>query len=358
MPKSIHVDHHDTAHYIPMYHRTQNVIERERQIYESLENRLFHEGCVVDLSYLENQPNLHPTFATIGFDCLLDINEKICPVFVLQFYKSVRLIRNLNGTLSVTFIIQNVKITLHLEEFAHILRIPCHEVCVFTPEWAITSLPNGIDSNLDIYPPPIKDPLLIREALFDPRPPDKTRKEINLSENAISLTGNKDHSNACLCYMFYRLATRKHFSLAYYIINRMASVTKSADMTLPCGMLLTQLVEHIRVSYPHAFSDDLYLVDHVMIPLSERRVFKIMPRGKKPRLPTPTPTPSGSSESTSSSSYQEEEFDPVNNFTLDPIPYINQLPLIEGGESPEFKITKGIFKCLGHFLSNLGKKKK
>ncbi|GJW43091.1 hypothetical protein Tco_0071890, partial [Tanacetum coccineum] len=81
-----------------------------------------------------------------------------------------------------------------------------------------------------------------------------------------------------------------------------------------------------------------------------------MPGGKRPRLPTPTPTPSTSFELTSSSSHQGEENDPVNNFTLDHIPYINQLPPIEGGESQEFKQTKGIFKCFGHFLSSLGKK--
>nr|GEW24477.1 hypothetical protein [Tanacetum cinerariifolium] len=128
------------------------------------------------------------------------------------------------------------------------------------------------------------------------------------------------------------------------------------NMTLLYGMLLTRLVKYIRVSHPHAFLDDLYLVDHIMIPLSKRRVFRIMPGGKRPWLPTPTP--SESSDSTSSSSHQEEENDPVNNFTLDPIPYINQLSPIEGGESSEFKQTKGMFKCLGHFLSNLRKKKK
>ncbi|GJT58693.1 hypothetical protein Tco_1002226 [Tanacetum coccineum] len=161
-------------------------------------------------------------------------------------------------------------------------------MCVYF-EWAISSLPNGIDSNPDNYPPHHEDPLLIRDALFYPRPLGKTLK-------------------------------------------------------------------HVRVTHPHAFSDDLYLVDHVMIPLSERSVFKIMPSGKRPHLPTPTP--SESSESTSSSSRQEEENDLINNFTLDPIPYINQLPPIEGGESSEFKQTKGMFKCLGHFISNPGKKKK
>nr|GEU34473.1 hypothetical protein [Tanacetum cinerariifolium] len=121
---------------------------------------------------------------------------------------------------------------------------------MFTSKWAISSLPNGIDSNPDIYPPPLEDPLLIRDALFDP-------------------------------------------------------------------------IHH---------------------------------GGKRHRLLTLTP--SGSSESTSSSSRQEEENDPVNNFTLDLIPYINQLLAIKGGESPEFKQTKGMLKCVGHFLSNLGKKKK
>ncbi|GJT58810.1 hypothetical protein Tco_1002343 [Tanacetum coccineum] len=293
-----------------MYHRTQGFNERDKEIYISLERRLFHEGRVIDSSYLGDQPNLRPNFKAIGFDCLLDINERICQVFVLQFYKSVRLIRSLNGTLSTAFIIRNVEITLRLEEFARILCVPCRGVCVFTPEWAISSLPNGVDSNQDLYPPPYEDPLLIRDALFYQRPPVKMP---------------------------------------------MVSVTKSADMTLPYGMLLTRLFEHVRVTHPHAFSDDLYLKDHVMIPLFEKRVFRIMLNGKRPCLLTPTP--SESSESPSSSSHQEEESDLVNNYTLDPTSYIDQLPPIEGGESLKFKQTKGMFKCLGHFLSNLGKNK-
>ncbi|GKB47457.1 hypothetical protein Tco_0898210 [Tanacetum coccineum] len=152
--------------------------------------------------------------------------------------------------------------------------------------------------------------------------------EIILSKNARSLTGNKDHPNACLCYMIYCLTIGKHFNLAYYIASKIVSVTKSADMTLPYRMLLTRLFEHVRVTHPYAVSDDHYLVDHVMISLSERRVFRIMPSEKRPRLPTPTP--SESSKSTSSSTHQEEENDHVNNFTLDPIPYIDQLLPVEG----------------------------
>nr|GEY60016.1 hypothetical protein [Tanacetum cinerariifolium] len=65
------------------------------------------------------------------------------------------------------------EITLRLEESS---RIPCEGVCVFTSDWPISSLPNGIDSNPDIYLPLIEDPLLIHDTLFYQRPPGKTRK--------------------------------------------------------------------------------------------------------------------------------------------------------------------------------------
>ncbi|GJY28409.1 reverse transcriptase domain-containing protein [Tanacetum coccineum] len=68
MPSSRDVDHHDTAHYIPMYHRTRGFTGHEREIYKSLVNRLFHEGRVVLPDFLESEPNLRTTFAAIGFD--------------------------------------------------------------------------------------------------------------------------------------------------------------------------------------------------------------------------------------------------------------------------------------------------
>ncbi|GJY05428.1 hypothetical protein Tco_0371368 [Tanacetum coccineum] len=125
MLKSIHFDHQDIAYYIPKYHKTPGLSEDEKGIYKNLERRYFHEGRVVHPSYLDDQPNLCQTSVAIKFDCLLVINEQICPVFVLQFYKIVRLIRNFDETISIAFIINNVEICLRLEEFALILRIPC-----------------------------------------------------------------------------------------------------------------------------------------------------------------------------------------------------------------------------------------
>ncbi|GJV40478.1 hypothetical protein Tco_1418918 [Tanacetum coccineum] len=219
-----------------MYQRTGGFIGHKREVYKSLVTRLFHEGRVVD--FLENEPNLHNTFAAIGFDCLLDIDEQICPIFVLQFYKSVRLIRNLNGTLSIAFVIDNVEIVLTLENFARILKI--------------------------------------------------SGKGVNF--------------------------------------------------------------KHVQTTHPYPLPNDFHLVNHVMIPLSIKRVFRFKSKGKRPRLPTPTPSNSGSDSPPTPNTNQGVENDLVDNYTLEPIPYLNQLPPIEGGESPEFKQTKGLFKCFFHYL--------
>ncbi|GJX06072.1 hypothetical protein Tco_0194004 [Tanacetum coccineum] len=197
--------------------------------------------------------------------------------------------------INLTFALLSRCLHHSLKEFARILKIPSQGVCVYTPEWPISSLHNGVDSHPDIYPPPHEDSSLIRDALFYERTQPKTRKmkvidtildpfqmivselkthlkkwEIILSENAISLTRNKDHPNH---------------------------------------------------------------------------------EGKRPRLPTPTPSNSKSSDSHSPTPHQGVDNDLVNNYTLDPIPYMNHLSPIVGGESPKFKQTKGMFKCLFYFLS-------
>ncbi|GJR12239.1 hypothetical protein Tco_0794891 [Tanacetum coccineum] len=176
MPKSIHVDHQDTAYYIPKYHKTPGLSEDEKGIYKNLKQRYFYEGRVVHPSYLDDQANLRQTFMAIKFDCLLDINEQIFPVFFLQFYKSVRLIRNLDQTISIAFIINNVEFCLHLEEYARILCVPCQGVCILSTKWSISSLPNCIDPNPNIYLPPIEDPIVVRDTIFYERPPGKPRK--------------------------------------------------------------------------------------------------------------------------------------------------------------------------------------
>ncbi|GJR00322.1 hypothetical protein Tco_0523306 [Tanacetum coccineum] len=144
----------------------------------------------------------------------------------------------------------------------------------------------------------------------------------------------------------------KPFNISYYIAKRIESVTRSNVMVLPYESLHTRLYRHVHITHPYAISDIHHLVDHVMIPLIEGKACRIMVDGKRPRPQTlldsslsPSPT------------QNQEENNLVDNYTLDLIVYMNQLPPIEEGESPKFKQTKGILKCFGHFLSNLRKKK-
>ncbi|GJX86075.1 hypothetical protein Tco_0336849 [Tanacetum coccineum] len=292
-------------------------------------------------------------------------------------YKSLvfRLIRNLNGTLCVRFTIDNVESILTLENFGQILRIPFEGLCLYSHEWSISSLQRSIDPHPNLYPHPIEEPSLVHDALFKERA-DPIRQKFKgddetlepfqmlntefknafnkwyliLNENVICLTGHKDHPNVSLCYMLYCLSIGKSFNLAYYIVHRMSSVTQSSQMTLPYAMLLTRLFRHVLAHHPQPLPNEFNLVDHVMIPLSSRRKTRIKTKGKRPRY-------SNSSNCLDSSVIPQEQGtssnvggDLVGNYTLDPIEYLNQLPPIEGGESPEFKQTKGMFRCLFHFL--------
>ncbi|GJR43848.1 hypothetical protein Tco_1311951 [Tanacetum coccineum] len=171
--------------------------------------------------------------------------------------------------------------------------------------------------------------------------------EVILNENVNSLTSNKDHPNGCLVYMLYCLPNQKPFNLAYYMVKRVVGVIKSDKMVPPYGMILTRLYRHVSTIQPCPLTDGHFIVNHVMVPLTKRRVERFMVDEKRPHPPT----------SFSSSSQSHDEIDPVDNYQLSPITYHNQLPPILGALE-EFKQTKGMFKCIGHFLSNMGKKRK
>ncbi|GJZ09760.1 hypothetical protein Tco_0544043 [Tanacetum coccineum] len=181
-----------------------------------------------------------------------------------------------------------------------ILQVPCEGARMFTVDLSIASLLKSIDPN-PVYHTPLDDPLIVRDAIFNERPFPKrnTKKdetifrdpyqmelskmklgfrkwETILSENVISLTGNKDHPNACLVYMLYCLVNRKPFNLAYYMVKRIASGVKHDVSSLSYGMLLTRLYRHVQTIQPCPTIDAYYLVDHVMVPLTEGRAKRFM----------------------------------------------------------------------------------
>ncbi|GKD92316.1 hypothetical protein Tco_1372153 [Tanacetum coccineum] len=186
MPSAVQNDQKDTVYYIPMHHHSNGLSRDEKSMFKHLEKRLFHEGRVIDPSY-------------IGDSNVLELNK---PIFKML--------------------------------------------------------------------------------------------EVILSENVISLTGNKDHLNDCLVYMLYCLSTQKPFNLAYCMVKRMVGVIKKEKMVFPYGMLLTRLYRHVSTFQPCPLIDKHFLTPNVMVPLTARREKRLTVDEKRSQ---PSTSSSSSSES-------------------------------------------------------------
>nr|GFB70531.1 DNA helicase Pif1-like protein [Tanacetum cinerariifolium] len=104
-----------------------------------------HEDRVV----FDNFTDLHyvrTLFYFVEFECLPEINEQVCPRFILEFYSQYRLSYSDEGQMFVEFVIQNKYLSSPLEDFARILRIPCEGACVFSDRWSLDELVYGVPS--------------------------------------------------------------------------------------------------------------------------------------------------------------------------------------------------------------------
>ncbi|GJW24561.1 hypothetical protein Tco_0038372 [Tanacetum coccineum] len=143
MPRKSSEDYKNTRHYIPkISHEFCSPIKEKLR---NLEERYIHEGRVVfdnftDLNYVRS------LFHFVEFECLLEINEQVCPRFILEFYSQYRLSYSDEGQMFVEFVIQNQYFSLSLEDFAQILRIPCEGACVFSDKWSLDELVYGAPS--------------------------------------------------------------------------------------------------------------------------------------------------------------------------------------------------------------------
>ncbi|GKA26157.1 hypothetical protein Tco_0712266 [Tanacetum coccineum] len=115
-------------------------------MFKNLESRCIHEGQVVfpdfdDLVYVES------IFSNIGFDCLLKINEQICPRFILEFYSQYRVKYTLEGQMLIDFVIQNQFFSFTLKESGQILGIPSKGACSFTDKWSLDDLQYSVPTS-------------------------------------------------------------------------------------------------------------------------------------------------------------------------------------------------------------------
>ncbi|GJV73610.1 hypothetical protein Tco_1493605 [Tanacetum coccineum] len=157
-----------------MHHRSNGLSKDERATFKHFEKCLFYEGRVVDPSYTSDS-DIPQVFSVINFNCLLNIGEQICPLFVLHFYKSVRITQNRDRIISIAFIINNQEIVILLTAFAQILRASCEGACMYTVDWSLSVLPNSLDINLT-YLTPLDDPVTVSDTIFTQRASVNCRK--------------------------------------------------------------------------------------------------------------------------------------------------------------------------------------
>ncbi|GJS01887.1 hypothetical protein Tco_0318395 [Tanacetum coccineum] len=214
--------------------------------------------------------HIRAKFESIGFDCLLDINEQIVPRFVLEFYCQLTFTNNPKGQFVVNFVLQNKSFSLALEEFSQILKIPFRGQASTTEMWSLDHLSVSVPSK-GLYKTKPPSPRVIKSLIQIPRQGQETRTK---NKKTIVVGGHRDHVSACLCLMLYCIRTSTPYNLAFFILKRMEKTRFKPKELLPYGMLLTRLFKHVVfVSLELAF--DHYLLHdraiHLLAPHYERK---------------------------------------------------------------------------------------
>ena len=164
MPPVTHYDHKENIKYLPKHHRTKGLTPNQVNIFKALEKRYVHEGRTIDPSFLENT-NLQAELAAINFECLLGINEPICPRFILEFYASVNLTSDDFGRMYVNFSASGNPFSFTLDEFAHILGVPNRGTCLYSDKHSLAAL-DTIEERIHPYNTPLVSKDVLRDHLF------------------------------------------------------------------------------------------------------------------------------------------------------------------------------------------------
>ncbi|GKA61214.1 hypothetical protein Tco_0760621 [Tanacetum coccineum] len=86
------------------------------------------------------------------------------------------------------------------------------------------------------------------------------RKRIHRREYVYVAEGNRDHAQASIALMLYRLETRRPYNLAYFIVMRMNYFRDRVDKVLPYGMILTRLFKNLKATIEDHHFDDRYIL--------------------------------------------------------------------------------------------------
>ncbi|GJV96090.1 hypothetical protein Tco_1547667 [Tanacetum coccineum] len=139
MPREYQQDYKKTRAYAPKIYNDPNMTNELKYVYRALESRYDHEGRTIDPSFYQdlNDESL-AKFTNIGFDCLLSLDEQICPKFIMEFYKTLRLDRNLNDNrLFIQFDIIGHPFNLSLDQFAELTSLPNQGIRLYSDVWSL-----------------------------------------------------------------------------------------------------------------------------------------------------------------------------------------------------------------------------
>ncbi|GJU94643.1 hypothetical protein Tco_1319399 [Tanacetum coccineum] len=260
MPRATVSDISLTRSYIPKVSQTPGISPTIAHFYKPIENRCIHEGRVVDQLYYTSH-YIDRCFSNIRLNCLYEINELIVPRFILDFYSQVTLQKDDFDVILISFMIQNEFITLSLQQFGQILRIPFKGQAVFTNDWDLGSLAYSQETE-GPYHTDLPTPEEIHQ--FQRIDPNRTIKHKNvilspnqvltkelrqdlkrwnklIYENVFGPGGHRDHLLACLAYILYCILAEQQYNLAYFFVKRIESARATPKAYLPYGMFLTRL---------------------------------------------------------------------------------------------------------------------
>nr|GEY25340.1 hypothetical protein [Tanacetum cinerariifolium] len=182
-----------------------------KDVYRDLESRYVYEGRIIDPSFYNDlSDDSVANFTTIGFNCLLSLDEEICPSSCLPA----------------------------LDDIHNLIHIRTIHEKIDKEGNTIYKFPNQIKTS----------------ELFDHLRPC----ELVIRENVYSAIGNRDHTQAVIALMLYSSENRQPFNLAYFIVWRMYFFRARRDKVLPYGMILTRLFKNLKANMAQGSFDERY----------------------------------------------------------------------------------------------------
>ncbi|GKB55918.1 hypothetical protein Tco_0912104 [Tanacetum coccineum] len=318
-------DYKKTRAYAPKIYNDPNMSDSLKDIYRTLESRYVHEGRTINSSFYNDlSDDSVAKLTAIGFDCLLSLDAQICPKFIFEFYKTLKLERDSNNHFSIQFIINNHHFNLSLAQFVVLTHLPNQGICIYSDAWGLNELEKTLEQ---IKPYNLRLPALddIRNLIHRSIVHEKIDKEGNTIyklPNQIETSELFDHLRPC------ELVIREN---------------------QPC--LLHRQKDNLKANMAQGSFDERYkLVPRKMSSL----------KAKQPKKPPPKRTRNvGKSKRTQLTTSSSTESPPSDNgdlpsTKLSPRSYHRALK-DDPNMSKEQRETRGMFKNLGRALHNFAR---